>query len=723
MHPDARPGPTTLQPMPELVVVCESMGPIRWASPSSRSLLGHVPEELIGTDLADLLHPEDREPWRTGQPLTELVGVHEDRPLVVRFLRSDGSWLPMQVAVNDLQRIAGAGEPDDAVVITAFDFAGPLHPGDTSNENGVILERIARGAPVLGTLEGVALGLSRRLGFLGVVVSLAEAGEPARTLSTAVPNDLLTMLEHTAVIRPRTPDEVEPGHRVGPPTARRSAAWSAVVAAASGGALHGCWAVDLVTASGPAARLVVLHPDDRVPSPIEATLMERAGDLVALAVERLSLQTRLERHRHHDELTGLANRRLLMSRMPEAFAAHPGSGLGLLSVDIDGFTLINDSLGPDAGDRLLREVARRFVRAVRPDDLVARVGRDEFAVLCPGVEDEDELVGLAERVGAALREPVNLGTGPVFVTASVGVVRAAEPADPALLLRDADLALCEARRRGRGQQARFVPDLRARSLVRFDLEVALREALRRDELRLAYQPIVSLADGSVHGVEALLRWERPGIGLAGPDGFVPVATETGLILPIGRWAIERAVLDATGWGGIAVSVNLSASQLADPRLVPFVADVLERHGLPPRLLWLEVTESDLAVEPAPSAEVLRHLAETGVRLAIDDFGTGFATLDYLRRYSMAHAVKVDGSFVAGLDDLSGPDLPIVSAALMLARNLGLETVAEGIETDEQREILRRLGCDRGQGHLFSEPMPAAEVVPWMARRRRRGPSA
>ncbi|MCU1452420.1 MAG: hypothetical protein JWN46_566 [Acidimicrobiales bacterium] len=716
-EPQSASSSTVKGSLPELVLVCDAAGRIRWASSSVEALLGRTPAAVVDTELAALLHPLDRVGLGE-QPGRVLASRGPSDSQVLRFLRADHTWLPLQVTATDLQQIAGGREPLGAVVVTGFDFAGPPHPADLAAEHGVILERIARGAPVLGTLEGIALGLSRRLGHLGVIVGLTDGDGAFRVRSTCVPTELLEVLDDTEVIRPRLPAEVEASERLGPPTVRCSAASCAVVASASAGVLRGCWAVDIVGGSGPAARLVVLHPDDRAPSAAEAALVERAADLVAVAVERIAAQARLERHQQRDELTGLANRHLVVSCIGEAFAARPTAGVGVLSCDLDGFKLINDSLGPEAGDRLLREVAHRFARAVRPEDVVARVGADDFVVLCPDVADDAELVRVADRLADELRVPIELGVGPVVVTASVGVVRAAKPTEPTLLLRDADLALQEARRRGRGHHAIYAPALQARAVARFDVELALRDALRRQEMRLVYQPLVSLADGTVQGFEALLRWERPGVGAAAPSDFVPVATETGLILPIGRWAIERAVAEATAWGGVPISVNLSASQLADPDLVGFVADVLARHGLPPRLLCLEVTESDLAVEPVPSAEVLRRLAATGVRLAIDDFGTGFATLDYLRHYSMAHAIKIDGSFVAGLLDPVGPDLAIVSAALLLARNLGFETVAEGVETDEQREALRRLGCDRGQGHLFSAPLSSAEVSGWLGTRSR-----
>ncbi|MCB0971421.1 MAG: EAL domain-containing protein, partial [Acidimicrobiales bacterium] len=238
-----------------------------------------------------------------------------------------------------------------------------------------------------------------------------------------------------------------------------------------------------------------------------------------------------------------------------------------------------------------------------------------------------------------------------------------------------------------------------------EVESALREALRGDEMVLHFQPVVRLRDSVMVGVEALLRWERPGVGLVQPNDFVPVATDTGLILPLGRWVIDHACRAAARWPTLEVAANLSARQLADTDLVAFVADCVARHGVEPGHLCLEVTEADLLGDPDAVVEQLRRFKELGVRLAIDDFGTGFATLDYVRRFAAADILKVDASFVVGLGDPSSNDLAIVSAALVLADNLGFDTVAEGVETRAQRDVLNGLGCQLAQGHLFSESLP------------------
>ena len=297
----------------------------------------------------------------------------------------------------------------------------------------------------------------------------------------------------------------------------------------------------------------------------------------------------------------------------------------------------------------------------------------------------------------------------MVVSSSIGVLHATGVREPTAVLQDADLAMYEAKQQGRNRVARFHDGLRDRAIVRLEVENALRDAIRSDEMILHYQPVVRLRDGRMTGVEALLRWVRPGLGMVQPGAFVPVATDTGLILPLGRWVIEEAVAAAARWPELEIAANLSARQLTDVDLVEFVEDVLDRNRVRPSRLCLEVTEADLITDTELVVDQLARFKQLGVRLAIDDFGTGFATLDYLRRFASADILKVDASFVAGVTDPTSHDLAIVSAAMVLADNLGFETVAEGVETEAQREVLERLGCDLAQGYLFSPPVTADEI--------------
>ncbi len=446
-------------------------------------------------------------------------------------------------------------------------------------------------------------------------------------------------------------------------------------------------------------------PDAKAEAASVASLVDRTRVLTVIVDE---LQARLAYGALHDEVTGLPNRRQILVRLQKAFDGDGATG-GLLSIDLDRIKMINDTLGHDAGDGLLQEASRRFLAVVRPGDLVARVSGDQFVVHCPGLDTPEAVHRMAERITESLQAPIDLPGGRVVATASIGVVHVSGRADAGTVLQDAGLAMDEAKQRGRNRIARFHPRLREDARARLEVENALRDALAADELELHYQPVVRLTDGDMVGVEALLRWVRPGIGVVEPEAFIPVATETGLILAIGRWVIEQSVATVAQWPELYVAANLSARQLADADLVDFVRDTLGRHGVEPRRLCMEMTETDLIADTESVAAQLTGFRDLGVRLAIDDFGTGFATLDYLRRFAAAEILKIDGSFVAGITDPSSHDMAIVSAAMVLADNLGFETIAEGVETEAQRDVLTSLGCGYAQGYLYSRPVTAGEI--------------
>jgi diguanylate cyclase (GGDEF)-like protein/PAS domain S-box-containing protein len=681
----------------DAIFVTDRTGRIAYASPSVPRILGHLVDDVVGTEIAALVHPDDLlEAPASGLHLDRLLGTGPGRQRDLRLRTADG-WITMRV-----ERTVSDEVGEHALVLTAREVTTEQVAAGLLSEQTVLLERIARGAPVGDSLRAVADLLSRHVAGGEVVIGFFDQLGYASE-SPSVDDELLAVLERTGISRPPLAsaerDEV---------FLRTNEGWDSVVRAASGGRHVRAWAADLVGPDGLVGRLVLLRACSEDLTPDDVDLVGLAVDLAAIAVERHHLQARLAHGALHDELTGLPNRRFLVGRLEDVFA-RPDASASVLFVDLDRFKLINDSLGHEAGDTLLKEVAYRFRAALRPADLVARVGGDEFVVLCPDLDGPDAGAALAARLTDALAAPIDLPGGRVVVSASIGVVHATGTSDPAEVLQDADLAMYDAKEGGRNRIAPFHPGLRDKAIVRLEVENALRDALRADEMVLHFQPVIRLRDRAMVGVEALLRWERPGFGLVKPSAFVPVATDTGLILPLGRWVIEQASRAAARWPTLEVAANLSARQLADADLVDFVADCLARNAVAPQQLCLEVTEADLVTDPDSVVEQLRRFKELGVRLAIDDFGTGFATLDYLRRFSAADILKVDASFVAGLSDPSSHDLAIVSAALVLADNLGFDTVAEGVETEAQCEVLERLGCELAQGHLFSESVSAEEI--------------
>ena len=459
--------------------------------------------------------------------------------------------------------------------------------------------------------------------------------------------------------------------------------------------------------------------------PVEISLsplQTEDGRLVSSAIrdvtERKLARDALAYQARHDSLTGLPNRALILDRLEHAIdrAKRTHSTLAVLFLDIDDFKLVNDTLGHEAGDRLLVEMTPRLRAALRPGDTVGRFGGDEFVVLCEDLCSEEAAIAIAERIALACSRPVTLGAHQHLVTMSAGVVVVAGGSSTATeLLRDADAAMYRAKAGGKGRVELFDLSMRERLMERIALESDLRLALDRGEFRMRYQPVISLGDGEIIGVEALLRWEHPERGLLEPAQFMAVAESTGLIVPIGEWAIEEACRQAAGWRdmrgagqtALSVSVNVSPRQIARSELVSSIAEILERTGLEANLLDLEITEHVLLGDADASAKVLRELKAIGVRLVLDDFGTGYSSLSYLKRFTI-DALKIDRSFVDGLghDPENGA---IVNAVLGMARALDVGVTAEGVETPEQLARLRASGCAFAQGYLFSQPIPPDDV--------------
>jgi diguanylate cyclase (GGDEF)-like protein len=454
----------------------------------------------------------------------------------------------------------------------------------------------------------------------------------------------------------------------------------------------------------------------------ERTLRETSQREVS---ERKEAERELAHQALHDGLTGLPNRSLLFDRLGHALALGRRDGLGVavLFADLDDFKRINDSLGHEAGDEVLMAVAARLDDALRVADTlarpitetVARFGGDEFVILCEGLASEHDATRIAQRVGAALAQPFVLGSEELFVTASVGVaVNFDSSATAESLIRDADVAMYAAKKRGRAHWELFDDAMRARVIDRLHRENELRQAIQRGELRLAYQPIVAVADQSVVGIEALVRWEHPARGLIPPMEFIPLAEETGLILPIGRWVLETACRQAAKWERTQpekcpwVSVNLSARQLADAQLPNTIARALDDTGIDPHLLALEITETVLMEETESPVELLDTLRALGVRIFLDDFGTGYSSLSYLKRLPL-DVLKLDRSFIAGLESDDESDNRIVAAVIEMARALGIDLIAEGVETKTQLAFLRELGCTIAQGYYFARPTSPEEI--------------
>jgi diguanylate cyclase (GGDEF)-like protein len=448
------------------------------------------------------------------------------------------------------------------------------------------------------------------------------------------------------------------------------------------------------------------------------------GAVVSYAdiTSRKQADTQLAHQALHDPLTDLPNRTLFLDRVSVALARNerrPG-GLAVLFLDLDRFKVVNDSLGHEAGDRLLRAVASRLRGVLRPGDTAARFGGDEFVVLCEDIVSTTDAVAIAERISQALARPFVLDDQEVFLTSSIGIAVSTGPATRAeTLVRDADSAMYRAKETGKAHYELFDEAMRDWALQRLALENALHRALERDEFRVHYQPEIDVRTGDVIGAEALVRWEHPVRGLLAPGDWLPLAEEIGLIVPIGAWVLGEACRQLARWQeaggaganghGLVMAVNLSARQLAQADLPEVVSRSLRDAGVDAKCLCLEITEDALMHDADAATSTLEELAALGVGVAVDDFGTGYSSLAYLKRFPV-DSLKVDRSFVSGLGEMDNDSSTIVAAVVGLAHALGMSAVAEGVETEAQLDHVRRLDCDAAQGFHLGRPAPPDSPV-------------
>jgi diguanylate cyclase (GGDEF)-like protein/PAS domain S-box-containing protein len=677
-----------------------------------RLLLADGPEQIVGRDIRDFIHPDSLAKSRERTAVIEAGGRADLTEQTI--LRVDGTPLVVEAASCP---ISWHGE--GAVQTVVRDVSSRKEAEIFVDGYTRSLELISQGAPLGETL--------------GTVTDLVERLTPGVHCTVMVVRDGVLRVEAA----PTLPVEVAEAAD-GFPIAEGAACCGtaafrveAVVAedvatdplmvdvrdVLARAGIRACWSLPVTdSATGEVlATFAVYATEARRPSDGEIRLLERVTHLAEIAIARKQSEEELAHQALHDGLTGLPNRALLLDRLEQAMARarRQEALVAVLFLDLDLFKVLNDSRGHAAGDELLQAVAGRLRDVIRPADTVARFGGDEFVVVCEGLANEVEARLMGERITKAIETPFLLAAGEVFIGVSVGISLATGTDDADTALRNADAAMYRAKERGRGRVEVFDEKLRVRSRVRYETETALRRALDRGELVLAYQPVVAVADGRMAGAEALVRWHHPTQGEIPPDEFIPLAEEAGLIMPIGAWVLEEACAQTRRWidarpdVSFAISVNLSARQLLQPNLVDRVVDVLTRTRLDASNLTLEITESVLMEDVDFSIERLLGLKELGVRLAVDDFGTGYSSLSYLKQLPV-DTLKVDRSFVDGLGT-DPHDSSIVAAVVALAEALGLVALAEGVETRLHVAELRSLGCQFAQGFHYARPLPPAEM--------------
>lgn len=669
----------------DIISVVSPNGELSYVSPAVEHVLGYRPQEFVGRHISSLIHPDDID--AALQALAQVGAAPETRvELVYRCQHGDGTWRTLE----------------------------------TRGWNLVHEPQI--GGIVLNTRDITERALSE--------AALRESEERFRALSAASPVGIF-MADRQGRLRYANPRLRETWDWRLSDGEVSSDEWTRQVHPDDLGRILSSWHDAVQSGTEREADFRLQRPDGSIRHlrGRSAPLRNSAGEVTGAVgtvwdvTARKTLERELTYRAHHDALTGLENRSYFRERVEHALSLHPADRSdthrpAVLFIDLDDFKTVNDSLGHEFGDRLLKRIASRLREAARPADTVARLGGDEFAVLLDRVPGVEECVAVAQRAVMLLSEPFELDGHALRVGASIGIARA-YPADTADdLLRNADLAMYRAKHGGKRRYEIFQPVMHLAALERRRLEEDLDQALSKGEFLLHFQPIVDISTRQARGAEALVRWKHATRGLVPPNKFIPVAEETGLIVPLGRWVLSEACRQAVRWPLIdgvllTVTVNVSARQLAEPDFASEVRHVLKTSGLAAERLVLEITESVLMTDQDAMLLRLREISDIGVKVALDDFGTGFSSLAYLQRFPVS-VLKIDKSFVDALER-GGKHTAITKTIIGLADSLDMRSVAEGVEHEAQRAELLRLGCTFGQGYLFARPMSDEALQDWLAR--------
>jgi diguanylate cyclase (GGDEF)-like protein/PAS domain S-box-containing protein len=692
----------------EIIIIINLDGIVCYANPSIQRVLGHTAAELIGMNLLQLIHADDVS--RTGAIIEEIrMNQQKDtaHPHMMEacFHHKNGTRATLESIFKALDTPTVQG-----IVINCRDITERKSEETMRNGTSHILEMIATDAPLVDVLiKLVRVIESQSSGILCAIFLMKEEGGPMHLgAGPSIPVQCVEAVEQTTIAQ----------HGIGSwIDIQQDTRWIAYRDHAAQHGLHAYYSKPILSSDGSVLGMFNMYfSENRAPSEAEIRMALSAIRLAAITIERHHANQKIGHMAYHDALTGLPNRILLKDRLNQAIihAQRIKDGVALLFIDLDQFKLINDSLGHHIGDKLLQSVAQRLQYCMRKDDTLARFGGDEFVLVLMAPADEHSAGQVAEKIRDVLQLPIMVEGNELHVGCSIGIsLYPYDGIDTETLMRNADIAMYHAKERGRGNFQYFTPDLNVVAQYRHSIAHQLRQALAKDEFRLDYQCQVDMVSGTIFGIEALIRWQQPERGLVEPLEFIPIAEDTGLILPIGEWVLREGCTQLKRWlddgnPGLSMSINLSVRQVLQPDIVGIVERILDETGLPPSALNLEITENILMLPLEENMMTLQQLSKLGVKLSLDDFGTGYSSLSYLQRFSL-NVLKIDQSFVRGIGNDEN-DMAITNAIIAMANTMDLKVIAEGVETPEQATFLQQHGCHSAQGFYFSKPVSAARVT-------------
>ncbi len=698
------------------VILTSARGRVEWVNPEFTRLTGYNFDEVRGEKLSSLLREVDPQ-------TNEMLRRQFRRGSVFQFEIANVSkeghkyWASLKV-----QPLRDSQGKIVSYMILASDNTVRRRLEQFETDRRAIVEMIAQHKPLEETLVRILTLLQRHVPDSAASVMLLRDGE-LEHFGPELPEDFRTAITARAMRLAAGLCELGNGSEATVTNIAEDAVWQNLREAAAAANLAGCWSVPLTSGEGGVLGVLTVYCRNcRQPQGPEAEMLDMTAKVAAIAVEHRQLTDRLARRAQTDPLTGVPNRALLEDCLAQAItrAELHQQMVGLFFIDLDRFKLINDTLGHQAGDELLRQVCQRLQGSMRHTDTLVRMGGDEFTLILPELRDRQNAVMVAQKLLDAMRKPFDVAGHELFVCASIGIaVYPQDGADVATLQKNADTAMYRAKAAGGHTFQCFAPEMNATAREKLEMENQLRRAIEHGELQLHYQPQTDRL-GRIVGVEALLRWNHPKMGMVSPAKFIPLAEESGLIVPIGAWVLNEACRQNKRWQDagltpVKVAVNVSAMQFARNDFLEIVSQAMAESGLESRWLELELTESLLMHNTTDTAEKLAKVREMGLGIAIDDFGTGYSSLAYLQRLPI-DILKIDRSFVSELTAESmqqpgGNDTAIVRAIASMAHSLNMSVIAEGVETEEQRQCLLAIGCDMLQGYLISKPIPADRIDP------------